>query len=480
MSLSPLLRPRSIAIVGASERSLAISIMRSLDRLGFDGKVYPVNPRATEVAGRRCYASLAEIDEAPDVVALAVGRDRILDIMRQLPDRKARSAVIYEGGFAELGEEGRKIQSEITGICREAGIALCGPNCLGIVTPHNRSSTFLDEVANPAQLGGNVGLISHSGSVAIGMMVDVRRFGFSSVVSAGNEAVCSTADYLEYFIDDPQTKVIAAFTETIRDPGRFVAALDRAADAGKPVVVLKVGKSERAQRSISTHTAGLAGDARVFSEVLRAHRAIEVDDLEGMTEVLAVFQGRHVPKGGRTAVITASGGQAELLLDLASEKGVQLPPLSTQGRAEAEEILGPVTGDGNPLDAWGKGNFNDRLSDLVALLQRGEFDNIVFCKDTIDKQPYARFLNSVKLVAAAAETSDKPHFVLNPRTGLVSEEIVEICYAAGAGVLSGAQTGLVAIHKAALSQRAAPARPQRQNIRRSAVLEAAGGRSTIH
>ena len=245
--------------------------------------------------------------------------------------RGARAAVIYDSGFAELGEDGARLQAEIAGLCREAGMAVCGPNCMGILNPPARVTTYKQTVMDTDGLAGNVGIVSQSGSVCIAMLSDLRRFGISLSVSAGNEAVTRTVDYLEYLIDDPATTVIATFTETVREPERYVAALDRAAAAGKPVVVLKVGRTERTQRAITSHTGGLAGKSRVFSEVLRAHRAIEVTDLDEMTEVLAVCQGERWPRGRGISVITGSGGLAEMILDNATAAGLDLPPLSSDG-----------------------------------------------------------------------------------------------------------------------------------------------------
>src|SRR5207245_2679785 len=163
------------------------------------------------------------------------------------------AAVIYEGGFDEQGSEGHRLQSQIEGICREADIALCGPNCMGVLNPHHLSTTYLGELRNPAGLAGNVGIVSQSGGVCISLLSDTRRFGFSHVVSSGNEAVLAAVDYLEYLVEDPWTAAIGAFVETIRHPDRFIAALDRAAAVGKPVVVLKVGLAERTQRAITSH-----------------------------------------------------------------------------------------------------------------------------------------------------------------------------------------------------------------------------------
>jgi acyl-CoA synthetase (NDP forming) len=482
MRLDALIRPRSVAVLGASERpSLGRAILDSLDRLGFDGAVYPINPKYPDLLGRRCYPSLRELPEAPDVVAFCVGYQRILENFELLAAHGGRAAVIYDGGFAERGDDGRKLQAAITGLCREAGIALCGPNCMGILNPPARATTYMQEVRDPARLAGNVGLISQSGSICIGLLADLRRFGFSLVVSSGNEAAVSTAAYLEHLVDDPATAVIATFTETVREPERYVAALDRAADAGKPVVVLKVGRSERTRRAITTHTGGLAGESRVFSEVLRAHRAIEVNDLDELTEVLAVCQGRRWPKGRRLGVVTASGGQAELILDVGSAAGLELPPLPAPARAEVERVIGPITGDGNPLDAWGSGDFHTNFAHAFAVLNDNPTtDAIVLCSDSFDNVPLGkaeRALDHVKLLGAAAAKSVKPHYLMNTRPGVMNREQVEALARDGMAMICGTRQGLGAIDRVA--RYAAPL-PRRRDARQASAPELAGARRTIH
>src|SRR5437762_2884233 len=415
MRLDALLRPRSIAILGASERpSIGRTLIESLDAMGFAGAVYPINPRYESILGRRCYKSVAELPRDVDVLAFCVNHARVLEHMRPVAERGIGAAVIFDGGFAEADAEGRRHQEEITAICREAGIALCGPNCMGVVSPHVPSLVYLGALQNPALLTGNVGLISQSGSICIGLLTDCRRFGFSQVISSGNEAVLAAVDFLEYLIDDPATKVIAMFLETVREPGRFVAALDRAADRGKPVVVLKVGRSERTRRAVTSHTGGLAGETRVFSAVLRAHRAIEVADMDEMTEVLASCQAERWPRGRRLAVLTASGGQAELILDLAAANQLQLPPLSTESRAEVERVVGRITGDGNPLDAWGNGDFGTNFPHALSVLGRDpDYDAITFCSDSFDDQPMgtaARVFEYARFFTDAAAASSKPFY----------------------------------------------------------------------
>src|SRR6478672_5876009 len=208
------------------------------------------------------------------------------------------------------------------------------------------------------------------------------RCDISPPSAAGREAVTRTVDYLEYLIDDPATKVIGTFTETVREPERYVAALDRAAAAGKPVVVLKVGRTERTQRAITSHTGGLAGESRVFSEVLKAHRAIEVNDLDEMSEVLAVCQGERWPRGRGISVVTGSGGLAEMILDNATAIGLDLPPLTPAERTEAERVIGRITGDGTPFDAWGNGDYAVNLPHAMSVVDRSErIGAVVYCAD---------------------------------------------------------------------------------------------------
>jgi acetate---CoA ligase (ADP-forming) len=454
MPLDVLLRPRSIAILGASERpSIGRSIIVSARNIGFEGRIYPINPRYPELLGHRCYPSVEDLPEAPDAVAFCVGYARILENFRPVAAKGAKAVTIFDGGFAERGEDGAKLQAEIVGICREVGILLNGPNCMGVLNPATRSSIYIHEVRDPADLAGNVGLISQSGSICIGLVSDVRRFGFSHVISSGNEAMIGAAEYMEALIDDPATKVIALFTETIKEPERFVAALDRAADRGKPVVVLKVGRTERTKRAITTHTGGLAGDARVFREVLKAHRAIEVEDMDELTEVLAVCQGERWPRGRRLSVITASGGQAELMLDIASEHGLDIPPLPDDSRKEAARVIGAITGDGNPLDAWGNGDYATNFPHAFKVLDRtSSADVIVFSGDSCDGQPMGRAertLAYTKIVLDAAQASRKPHYVMNTRPGLMLREQVDLLRRHGIPMIGGSRQGLGAIDKLA-------------------------------
>jgi acetate---CoA ligase (ADP-forming) len=452
MQLDPLVKPRSVAIVGATDRGgPGRAVMESLGAIGFTGPIYPVNPNYATVLNIKCYPTLMELPEAPDMVVFSIRNPLIPDQMRLAVKRGARAAVIYDSGFAELGAEGAKLQDEIAGLAREAQMPVCGPNCMGILNPPARVTTYKQNVIEPAAVVGNVGIVSQSGSVCIALLSDLRRFGISLAVSAGNEAVTRTVDYLDYLIDDPNTKVIATFTETVREPERYVAALDRAADAGKPVVVIKVGRAERTQHAITSHTGGLAGSSRVFSELLRAHRAIEVTDLDEMTEVLAVCQGKRWPRGRGISVVTGSGGLSELILDNATALDLDLPPMTLAEREEAQRVIGRTSGDGNPFDAWGNGNYAVNLPHALSVVDKSErIDAICYCNDTsndpIIGQP-SRVFENTEILIKAASVSTKPYYLFNTRSGVMNRKQVDAMRDAGLVVIGGTRQGLCALDR---------------------------------
>ncbi|MGH7390768.1 MAG: acetate--CoA ligase family protein [Candidatus Rokuibacteriota bacterium] len=474
-------------MLGASERpSVGRTIVENLERIGFGGEIYPINPRYETLLGRRCYRSVEELPDGVDVLAFCVNHERVLDGLRSAATKRVRAAVAFDAGFAESDDEGRRRQDELVAICRAAGIAFCGPNCMGVISPHERSLVYLNALRDPAPLAGTVGLVSQSGSIVIGLLADCRRFGWSRVVSTGNEAVIVAADVLEYLVDDPATRVIALFLETVRQPERFVAALDRAADRGKPVVVLKVGRSERARRAITSHTGGLAGEARVIEAILRAHRAIEVHDMDELTETLAAGQGARRPAGRRIAVVTNSGGHTELILDLAARVGLELPPLAPATRAEAARVIGPIGGDGNPLDAWGNGDFQTNVPHALRTLGADPaHDAVVWCTDSADDSPLGtpeRFMTYARMLMEAAKASTKPFYLMGTRPGIFRRDQHELLSAEGIALIGGTRQGLRAIDR--LARQAEPLAPLRpppaMAMPTLATLSGGTARRTIH
>jgi acyl-CoA synthetase (NDP forming) len=455
VQIEALFKPKSIAVIGASEKPTpGRRIITSLDRLGFAGRIYPVNPNYAAVLNRPCYASLADLPEAPDVAVFCLGHERVVEAFITGSKRGMKAAVIYDGGFAEHSEAGRERQARITEICRDYDIALCGPNCMGILNLHHRSTTYLQELRDPAGLAGNIGIISHSGGLCVSLLADTRRFGFSHIVSPGNEAAVTVAEFLEYLVADPDTKIVGGFIETIRDKARFAAALDHAHALGKLVVLIRVGKSERVRRAIVTHTGGPAEVPEEIAELCRAHHVIEVQDLVELTETLAAFQVAKPPAGRRIAVITSSGGLAELILDVAVARDLLLPPLSAAQKAQIVDGIGFITGDGNPCDAWGTGAFAANLPKALALFDASpDHDTIVLLRDNFDDQPFDRpetARSYIEIFARAAEHSQKPHYLLTTRPGVMDRGLVAYLREHGVGIVGGLGEGLTAISRLAV------------------------------
>ena len=252
------------------------------------------------------------------------------------------------------------------------------------------------------------------------------------------------------------------------------------------MVVLKVGRSERARRAITSHTGGLAGEARVVEAVLRGHRAIEVHDLDELTETLAACQGARRPAGRRIAVVTNSGGHTELILDVAASVGLELPPLSPATRAEAARVIGPIAGDGNPLDSWGNGDFQANVPHALRTLGADpEIDAVVWCTDSADASPMGtpeRFMTYAGMLVEGAKGSTKPFYLMGTRPGIFRRDQHELLSAQGIALIGGTRQGLRAIDR--LARQAAPLAPLRLPSRTSmptlATVPGGTARRTIH
>ncbi len=343
--IRPLVFPRSLAIVGASERNL-----RPIEGAHAGGRdVVLVNPNRTEIAGRPCVPSIAAAPFVPELALLLVSHTRVVDALRDGLAAGVRSFIV-PGVGAEAGADGPGLIAELGALAREAGAAFVGPNCMGVACPGG-PSTWIGTVPDTF-LPGHVAVVVQSGSVGDAFIACGPRIGFRCVVSSGGEASRDAADLLGFLVGDDGTHAIGLFLETVRRPGAFMAALERAAEREKPVVCLKVGRSEAAARATLAHTGALVGSARAFSAVLRRYGAIEVEDLHDMFETLEVLGRGRRPAGRRVAAVSESGGECALLADQGDAVGLPFEPLpesvAAALRAEFPNFIAP----GNPLDAW--------------------------------------------------------------------------------------------------------------------------------
>jgi acetate---CoA ligase (ADP-forming) len=340
-----LLFPRSLAVVGASPRN--VEAVETVVRSGV--RAWGVNPNHAEVAGLECVPSVADLPEVPEAAFLLVNHRRVEDAFEDAAAAGVRAFVV-PGVGAEAGVESKPVTERLAARARELGASLLGPNCMGTFVPDGPAAW--NGLAPTTTAPGHVAVLCQSGSIADAFLSLGGRVGFRCIVSSGAEAVVDAADYLSFFAEDEGTRAIGLFLETVRRPDAFVEALARCADAGKPVVCLKVGRSESAARAALSHTGALVGSSRAFSAVLRRLSAIEVEDFHELVETLEILGRRRWPTGTRLAGISESGGECALLADQAEAAGLAFEPLpaalADRLRAEFPNYLSP----GNPLDAW--------------------------------------------------------------------------------------------------------------------------------
>jgi acetyltransferase len=377
-------RPRSVAVVGASQNPSFVSgIFKNLLRHGFQGTVSAVNPRYQEILGAPCYPSVLDVPGPLDLVIVGVASRYIPAILEQCEEKGVGAVEIVSSGFSEMGgAEGAQRQAELAQWARLSEIPVGGPNCLGLM------NMSIGMMALPTVverlIPGQVAAILQSGMMAPSIIVPLlaRGIGFTIGVTTGNEADLEAADYIRYAVQDEATRVIACYTEQIKTPAKFVAACEAAAEAGKPVIMLKIGRSEIAQRSALAHTGSLVGADGVTDAVLRKLGVTRVDTVDDLYEAIAVFHARKLPRGGGVAPVSVSGGAGGLLADLAQGIGVSFPPLPAQTAEALRKVVPEYGSVGNPLDITGQGVFEPQLAGgaIEQLAQADNLDIIVWAR----------------------------------------------------------------------------------------------------
>ena len=356
--LSALFDFSSLALVGASDtNNTGLSPFEALHQVGFKGRYYPVNPRRTEVHGQRAYPSVSSLPEAPEMVVIAIPRDGVADVIDECAERGVKAAVICSAGFLEQDARGAELQARITQRATESGLLVVGPNCFGVASIVNRCAAI--SVGLSGLEPGKVGVVSNSGGLLNEIMSygAARGLGFSHLVSSGNEAGVTAADIIDYFVDDPNTEVVLGILETVRNPELFVASCTRALKACKPIVLVKMGSSEKGARSTTTHTGALAGSDAVYSALFQQKGVIRVSDIDELIDLGALFATsiHRLPRRRleRSAIIEISGGGKGLVSDTAAAAGVELPDLSEEATARLKQALPHDIYTTNPIDTGG-------------------------------------------------------------------------------------------------------------------------------
>ena len=355
-----LLRAKSVAIVGASQKGAwPQGIYRNLKGAKFPGGVYLINPNYQELYGDKCYPSLADLPEVPEELLVLIPTRAVLGVLEEAAKLGTKSATIYTAGFGEGDDDkGKERAQAMKDLCARTGMVICGPNCMGSYSVSEGLWTF--PTATPLLKKGPVGLIFQSGG-SLGNWIKgatERGIGFSYAISSGNEVSLDLVDYLSFLVDDPETKVITLMVEGIRRPEEFMSVAEQALAKGKPILVVKLGRSEMGKRQAISHTGSLAGADEVFDAVCNRLGLIRCPTLEDLTETTLAFMPGRFPKGSRAAIVVNSGGMKGLICDHCDELKTNLAQLSDKTKGAVRPLIPAELVVENPLEC-GVAGFGD-------------------------------------------------------------------------------------------------------------------------
>jgi len=366
---------RHIAVVGASAKNgWFANVLANAAWIGADTRFYPVNPGADEVCGVKAYRSIAALPEGViDFAAILVKEEQVLDVLRQLRERRIENVLLFSSGYGETGEAGREKQRAVEDYCRREGMLLMGPNCLGYMNFPARVSMFLGRAVEGTLRVGHVAVVGQSGATTEVIVTKLLRrgLGISLYATTGNEAVMTVEDCLEYLVHDPETKVITGFFEGFRNIPKLEAVARAAARRQVPILMIKVGRSAKAVQAAKSHTGALAGNDAVLDGILRQLGIIRVDTIEELAEAAHLFVHSPLPPGTGLGVCTLSGGLCGVYADLCARYGIELPPLSDETLAGLRAVLPDFAQPDNPLDLTG-GGFQQGVDRVVELLLNDE------------------------------------------------------------------------------------------------------------
>jgi acyl-CoA synthetase (NDP forming)/GNAT superfamily N-acetyltransferase len=374
------LEPSSIAVVGASRRPASIggTIVRNLVAAGFAGPVYPINPHARTLAGRRAYASIADVPGSVELAVIAVGAAGVLDAARACAMKGVRALVVLSAGFGEAGDEGRERQAELLRICRESGVRIVGPNCLGVLNtdPEVRLNATFAPGRPPA---GRIAFASQSGGYGIAALeLAARRgLGLSSFVSLGDKADLSSNDFLRYWEQDAGTDAVLLYLESLGNPRRF-GQIARRLTASKPVIAVKSGRTAAGRRAAASHTGALLEASEATVDALFDHAGvIRVRTLDEQLEVAELLAGQPLPRGARVGIVTNAGGPGIACADACGAAGLMVEPLEEATRAKLAPGLPSAAAVTNPVDMLAAATGRDFRRAIEAVATDAGIDAVI-------------------------------------------------------------------------------------------------------
>ena len=461
-SLDPLLAPASIAILGASTKpgSYGLALLNMLTDGKFKGKIYPINPKYKNYKKLKFYKSVLELPSKPDNTVIAVASARVENALYEAIRAGSKSITI----LADTSEE--KFDINIKSIAEKAGIPICGPNSMGI---HNlKQNVRISPFVFPSDLiTGGVAMIIQSGSVLGALTNNDRRLRYNFFVSSGSENVTNASDYLLWCLQQPSTKVVGMFLESVRDPVKFLEGLKLAKEKNIPIVILKVGRTEASSKLALSHTGALVGDFEVFKAVLEkynAHIVYSIDELAASLQVFSHYQ--NVENKG-IASIHDSGGERELIVDIADDLSVPFAKLTKDTKQKLSYVLEPTMDTNNPLDAWGSGHNADQLfkSAFLNLLSDKNVSLGLYVQDW--REDYYLHLMHEKIIFEIIKEAKKPVIAVSNYSMTIDQQMAKRFLENGIPLVKGTREALVAIKNLLNNKKikfSSESRPRNKNV----------------
>ncbi len=369
--------PRGVAVIGASSKpnKLSYGVLHNLATHGYDGPIYPVNPKGDQILGLAVYPTVADVPDPVDLAVIILPPQLSIQTLQACGERGIEAAVVVASGFGELGAGGEEREAKLLDVARRYGMRVIGPNCIGVLDTTTRvDTTFL--TAMPKQ--GGIGFASHSGAICGGTVdwANTVGFGFSRIISLGNQVDVTMADALASLAADPQTKIAVAYVEGLPNGRQFVNVA-RDLTEEKPLVVIKAGRTPSGTRAVASHTGALAGEARAFEAACRRAGAIQVEDLEALIDASLALAYRQPLPGPGIALLTNAGGPGAVAADALDRQGLGLVDLSDETQAQLREVCPPGTMTGNPIDMLGGAEPDHYQTALDVLFHASEVDGIL-------------------------------------------------------------------------------------------------------
>jgi len=454
-AMEALFHPKRLAIVGATPRQgFAYHIHREIINGGYQGEIFGVTPRHTEVLGAPCYPTLDAIPGGVDKAIVVAPSHLVLDVLGQAERAGVAAVNIITSGFGEQSDgEAHRRQEEIRAFARRTGIRVVGPNCLGIIsTPAKMIAIWGPYDTVPR---GPIGLVFQSGLLAYSVVTPTseRGFGFTYIVTTGNEADLDAADFMRYYVEDDETRVIGCFIEQFRDPQKFLRVAALAAERRKPIVVLKIGRSEGGRRAAHAHTGSLVGSDAIADAIMRQYGVVRVDTLDEMNETLAVFHAKRLPQGSGVGAIFSSGGACGLVSDVAQSLGVAMPQPTPQTVEKLQAVIPDFGTVGNPLDVTGQAASQPEITEgaFIAMAEDPNIQTVIYGQPVPERFDLATPVGAV-LRMMPEQYPDKTFLIMSLVAGRLREgrrdnrdPVEPVMHWGGVPFLQGTDNGLRAV-----------------------------------